>query len=221
MNYWKWREDLFGQDGFAPLRMSIFRPEDLETARNHGIFLLPGMDKARRSIIVSVKPRWKYDRSDHRTVLRWLWYLNEVALETEEAQKNGIVGFEFADGAFSLEKFDRRLDAKVSKMIQEALPVRWVGAHLCYDSRIFEFLVPIMLWMLGPKMRARIRIYPGASKSERLEQFEQMGISASILPTFMKGDYEVNVEAFMEERREKEATMDVSSSGTESSVTAP
>lgn len=96
-----------------------------------------------------------------------------AVIESESIQKHGIVLIAFSDGPMSTQKFDRKLDRKVIDLLRNSWPARCAALHHCFDSPVFEMIIPFFLFMLGPKMRAHYRMYPGKTKHTRLEDLEK------------------------------------------------
>jgi hypothetical protein len=96
-----------------------------------------------------------------------------AVIESESIQRHGIVLIAFSDGPMSTQKFDRKLDRRVLDLLHNSWPARFAALHHCFDSRVFEVIMPFVLFMLGPKMRAHYRMYPGTTKHTRLEDFEK------------------------------------------------
>eukprot|EP00541_Cyclophora_tenuis_P017470 CAMPEP_0116564582 /NCGR_PEP_ID=MMETSP0397-20121206/13383_1 /TAXON_ID=216820 /ORGANISM="Cyclophora tenuis, Strain ECT3854" /LENGTH=314 /DNA_ID=CAMNT_0004091181 /DNA_START=84 /DNA_END=1028 /DNA_ORIENTATION=- len=200
LKYWKFKEEIFGKDrAYRKLVLKDYTEDDLATARNHGLWLLPKPDQSGRAILFTAKPKWSYK---HRhNLVRWVWYLAEAALEDESTQLNGILVIGFDDGPFSFSQFDRKLESKIMHLGVECMPVRWIAVHHFFDSKVHEMIVPFILFMVGKTLRSRFIIYPGSKRHTRLDKLEQVGMPRDILPKVMGGDDEFDVCEWMEERK--------------------
>jgi hypothetical protein len=197
--YWKEKVKLFGEDkSYHKLSLQDLNEDDL-AAGNFSIWVLPDFDKAGRGIILSMKPRWKYQ--NWKNMARWMWYVLEAGTENLQIQKNGYIGLEFSDGPFSLAQFDRKLDNNLYKIAVRYLPIRLVALHHCYDSKVYDLVLPFARAMMGKELRARWRIHPGFEKEIRFEKLEEMGIPRDSLPTCIGGTKEFDIYKWIEERR--------------------
>lgn len=181
--------------------MSHFTDEQLATPLNEGCFALTDLDRGGRAILFSSKQRWRYDRSDRNALLQWFWYLLESSLEQESVQKNGFVALIYDDGPFSAQEFDRKIPARSSKMVRECLPIRCAAVHFMFDSKVFEYVLPIMMFMMGKRLRQRLRLYPGTRKGKRFQQLDEVGLAKELLPKIMGGESDFNVADWIEDRR--------------------
>lgn len=201
-NFWAEKEALFGvEKTYRKLTIDDLTEADLEPAFRDGWMMLPRLDHRGRAIVFSVKPKWSYRHRDN--FRRWAWYVLEAVTENESAQKNGLVCLSFDDGPFSIKKFDRKLEAKMYQLATECFPLRLVAVHHCFDSKVYEILIPFMLYMMGPTIRARYRTHPGKKRHLRLEAFEEMGMPPEILPESIGGKVALDINSWIEERRRK------------------
>jgi hypothetical protein len=145
--------------------------------------------------------RNKFVYTDRKQIIRLIFYVVHSHLEDVMVQQKGIVGIVFEDGPFDVSKYDRKLDRVMMDYTNNVWPLRCVGLHHCFDSVIMELLMPFLLYMMGPAVRARYRIHPGKYKDGRLSHFADFGINADCLPTHMGGHVEWDCNAWLEERR--------------------
>ena len=119
-------------------------------------------------------------------------------------QTTGFVVIVVEDGAFDLKKYDRKLDNLMLQYSNEAWPVRFVGFHYCFDSKLQELVLPFGMYMMGSALRARFRLHPGSRKRTRIQDLGEFGISPDCLPVMMGGQLDMDIEAFLQERRKAE-----------------
>jgi hypothetical protein len=124
-------------------------------------------------------------------------------LKTLQSRKNGALGLGVDDGPFSVAQYDRKLQNWVIKLASNKFhPIRCVAIHHCLDSKVHEFIIPFMLGMMGPDLRARYRIHPGSRRHERLSAFKEMGLAKEMLPISLGGDQDCDVNRWLEARLE-------------------
>jgi hypothetical protein len=166
------------------------------------MYLLPDLDQAGRAVFVSTKPKYSYG-DDWKIMARWIWYIMEAALENPSVQQHGALGLGVYDGPFSIAQYDRKLQNWVIKLASNKFhPIRCVAIHHCFDSKVFEFIIPFMLGMMGPDLRARYRMYPGYRRHERLGAFKEMGLAKEMLPVSLGGAQDYDVSSWLAERQD-------------------
>lgn len=187
LKYWALKDEVFGPDRAYHKAMTLddFDDNDMMTARSQGFWVGQHRDHAGRAIAFSRKPHWKYKHRNN--LLRWIWYVLEQALKDPKVQRNGMVLMAIDDGPFTLQQFDRKLESRFYHLLGECLPLRWTAIHHFYDSKVHSYVNPFILFMMGPKMRARYRVYHGAKRHTRLAALEELGLTKEILPPVLGG----------------------------------
>eukprot|EP00521_Asterionellopsis_glacialis_P010956 CAMPEP_0195306960 /NCGR_PEP_ID=MMETSP0707-20130614/37469_1 /TAXON_ID=33640 /ORGANISM="Asterionellopsis glacialis, Strain CCMP134" /LENGTH=403 /DNA_ID=CAMNT_0040371193 /DNA_START=139 /DNA_END=1350 /DNA_ORIENTATION=- len=210
MLYWQEKVQIFGPEkAFREITLNDFEPEDQRAVNCGGIMLLPQRDNAGRAIIFSIRSKWD-TRSDHRkSMLKWIWYVYHTAAEDEGIQRNGVVAvatttpFNNTSAETASEtdavnsvlssSFDRKLEKKIGVMVLKALPVRMVAFHHIRRRKyISSIIFPFILFLIGPKMRARFRQHDGNDVDECLAAFESYGMPPEILPTEIGGTLQLD-----------------------------
>lgn len=200
--YWKQKEILFGERAYGKLTAENLRGDDLEPCRANCFYFMPHQDRAGRGIVISIRPRWSYG-GDWRNMARWIWYCKEAMLENTLVQMNGFVSISCNDGPSSVEKFDRKFHKWLTNMMKGVFfPSRCVAAHLCYDSKLYGIILPLILPMMGQRMRSRLRLYPGSKSHTRLEKFKECSLEKEMLPTILGGKVNFGVNEWLESRRD-------------------
>jgi hypothetical protein len=130
--------------------------------------------------------------------------MHEVALEDTAVQKNGIVYIAGSpDRCSTLQDQDRKLDSILLQHLRKALPVRVVGVHHYVTSRMLEFVVPILLFLLGSDIRARYKLYTGyMEEGDYLNELSTYGIKLDVLPTDMGGTHDFDYPEWLQARRD-------------------
>lgn len=117
-----------------------------------------------------------------------------------DVQQKGVVLVVFEQG-FQLTKYDRKLDKLLFHHSSHVWPVRWVGFHYCFDSKLNEIIIPLGLMMMGKTMRARFKLHPGSRLDSRFEALADFGLERKHLPQLMDGTLEFDGNAWIEQRR--------------------
>ena len=99
----------------------------------------------------------------------------------------------------TLQEEDRKLDALMLRHVRSALPVRIVGVHHYISPQILEYVVPVLLPMLGKEMRHRY-VYHRGSEEQFLEELARYGISKDILPREMGGKCQFSYATWLDDR---------------------
>lgn len=126
-----------------------------------------------------------------------------VGLEDVSVQKNGVVVIPYNVGTYSItENFDRKGLNLLLKVARHALPLRVVGVHHCFTSKIYTIILPFVLSCMGKEIRSRHRLH--LVPDRMLTDILQYGFSRGSLPVIMGGDVVPDPAAWKEERRMKE-----------------
>jgi len=133
--------------------------------------------------------------------------LFHAALEDVGVQRSGVILLMYDDGPFGLEHYDRKLDKLCLELLTQSLPVRPIAVHHFYDSKMMDFVLPFVLFLMGREIRLRWNHYTlrHYNDDEFLGKLKEFGILAAMLPTWVKGGtMEFDPEQWLEERRREE-----------------
>lgn len=86
-----------------------------------------------------------------------------VAAEDVETQKRGMIGLVYYVGKFNGE-FNHELNKQVAA-IAKWFPVRLTGYHMCFNDAQFRAWKPLAMWLMGKKLRIRVRFHDGKQQS--------------------------------------------------------
>lgn len=207
INYWETKLDLFGPDiAFRPdgrICLSDLSESDLETLESSGLFCLP-KDKSNRGILFSRRQNWNVESSGN-SLARLMWYLLQVITEDPEVQKNGVVLILNNIGEFSVGQYDRIAEAKFRDIVLAGYPCYIAGVHLCFNSKVYELVLPFVLYLFTRELRSRLRLH-GYSFS-LAEDLAEYGITEDILPPGMGGKFLIEVDTWKREREEVEKSL--------------
>jgi hypothetical protein len=109
-------------------------------------------------------------------------------------------------GSFSIsDHFNRKDMNLLLQTLLHALPLRIVGAHISYTSKVYGIVLPYILFCLGKRIRARLcfHTHPETLLTEHL----QYGLTTEALPTTMGGAFNFNSTIWKEERKRTEMRM--------------
>lgn len=140
-----------------------------------------------------------YDRSriytavhSRDSIARVMWYVIHKVANEENAQNVGFVLLTDCRQD-TLHSFDRKLVKLLIESCISVAPIRLRALHICCSthSSILSFVCPAMKMIVGKRVRERTIIHSGDPK-ELLYDLEDYGMSSSILPMSMGGNYRSN-----------------------------
>ena len=124
-------------------------------------------------------------------------------MEDPSIQKNGFVVILYNVGNYSIvDHFDRKAMNLLLQFAFQCLPIRVVGLHHCYTSKVYSIVLPFILFFLGKHVRARHRLH--SVPELILPEILKYGLRMDSLPTEMGGELVLDPLAWKEERRRKE-----------------
>ena len=195
--------------------------ESLEAIQRGSVQVLPNRDTQGRAVLLSFPAhhiRTSCSNNNNKNtdgtdatnpipiLMRGFWYILESLLDDEETQKKGVV---FVSYGFNLQSSQihsiRRQLMWTAGYITQALPIKFVGCHYCYESSlIMGKILPILAYTVGKIVRVRFRIHCGTWK-ESLCHLLSFGIPIEDIPLDDKGNLlYTNLKKWMERRKQKE-----------------
>ncbi|VEU41253.1 unnamed protein product [Pseudo-nitzschia multistriata] len=199
IKYWDNRIETFGIDkGFLPIINSDGSPggamkDDLE-AIDFGYFRMapPGMceDPDGRAIcFLNASVLDEEFIIGAQGMVRASWYAIHLGLQSESAQRKGIV---------IIAKAPKRLAKALSKSpgkllaasIQGAVPVRMAALHILDPPPAVSILTKFVRMVLGKKVKKRIYVHECNSLEKRMEALSKYGICREQLPRAVGGDFD-------------------------------
>lgn len=104
-------------------------------------------------------------------------------------------------------KFDRKLAREGIALFRDCLPIQIKVIHLCLPLRYppFNFVLPVLKFILGKRMRHRMVIHHG-SDLQVILGYEEYGIGRDATPPALGGHWKMDTEfaAWLVERRSLE-----------------
>ena len=199
--YWREKVNIFGSEkAYRPLTLGDLGPNDLQVIEDGGLIALPEKDEKGRGLIFTDITKWNNERY---VMSRVAFYVAHTMLEDVEVQRRGIVIIRAYTSSFSIEHFDRKVNNRMIKTFNAALPVRLVGTHFIGNSMVARLILPFVLHTLGPEHRCRARIHLGSNENVLLD-LRHYGITRSMIPARAGGSLDVDVPGWLEGRRSKE-----------------
>ena len=129
--------------------------------------------------------------------------MEHALIEDEEVQKNGVVCIAgHPRRPTTLAEQDRKLDVILLRHMRAAIPIRVVAVHHFLSSKLFEYLVPVLMVLFGPTIRKRY-VPHGGTEEKFLEELAKFGIDKKVLPVHMGGKLEFSHVDWLEERRSR------------------
>jgi hypothetical protein len=208
VKYWEMRKAFFEHRAFLPMSLEGSLLDDMETLNAiPDLYFVTGKDEHGRYILFSNKARADFSRYTRLSVLRVMWYHMHVISEDVDVQRRGIIGV----GHFrtnSPKQFDRVQSKLFFTCIREALPVKFVCAHICHAPSFFTMIIfPVIRFLMGKDIRLHTRLHNGSEETVLLE-LEKYGIQRHNIFKCMGGTFDMHhVDAWLEERRRLEAPL--------------
>jgi len=203
VTYWDKRIEIFGETkAFMRLTLDEALTDD-SVALSLGYLRPTGRsDSAGRAILfMDFSQEGKADYTSF-SLVRTVWYAIHVALEDENAQKEGmVIVVKCCD---SLRQWSVKTSKEMAGNMQGALPFRLGCFHVCHPPSFVNALLLITRLLLPKKLRSRIRKHKGTHE-EVIDSLATYCIPNSAVPDIWGG--ELNLEGhseWLEARRSTE-----------------
>lgn len=157
--------------------------------------LLPLKDNFGRAIIFS-NPIKLSPSKFHNQIRIW-WYLIHVAMDDDEALRNGFIIVSNARNT-SLTNFDARSTAAICTS-DRIFPIRWRQTHCCHTNPVFPLVASMVKSVLSQEQRESFVLHNGTCE-QVIESFRVNGVPKECLPTDMGGSIVLSPELFIRER---------------------
>ena len=131
--------------------------------------------------------------------MRLCWYILESLVENVTVQRNGIVLVHGLGPQSTIDGRDRRIDVLAIRLTQTALPTRIVAVHHIVADKLIPYIVPFVLYLIGPEMRARYRLHHHSKTV--IDQLHEYGITKFIIPTDFCGEAPSVYNEWLESRK--------------------
>ena len=205
IQYWEMRTTLFGNKAFLPMRLDGALQDDLETMKNiPEAYFATGKDDHGRIVLFSNKNHIDFSRHDRMSVNRCVWYHIHIHLEDIEVQKRGVVSV----GLFRINspnQFDRMQVKMFIVSIRDSLPIKWICLHICHAPTFFNFVFPMLKFLMGKEIRLRTKTHYGSEEKILLE-LERHGIQRRCIMKSMGGKYDLKIEEWLSYQQQVEST---------------
>jgi len=199
VKYWEVRKALFEDLAFLPMRLDGALQNDIETMKIvPDLHFVTGKDAHGRLVLSANKVHLDFNRFDRQTVNRVAWYHIHIHLGDPDVQRKGliIIGFYRIN---SPKQFDRIQTKMALVSIREALPIKLKCAHICHPPLFFNFVYPMIKFMMGQEIRLITRVHTGSAATV-VSALEQYGISRNNILKCMGGTFEINIDEWWNER---------------------
>ena len=112
--------------------------------------------------------------------------MNETILENLTVQQNGVVYIHGLGKENSLTGRNRKIDSLAIHVVRYALPTRVVAVHHIVTSKLIQFVVPFVLYLMGSEIRARYKLH--YYSRDVLDELAPYGIDKSLIPVDWLGE---------------------------------
>lgn len=200
---------MFGEDYILPLTLFGAMKNHVQSLYDGYLNLLPVKDNFGRAIIYT-HPVNLVPSKFHNQIRIW-WYLVHVAMEDDEALRNGFIIVSNARNT-SLTNFDARSTAAICTSGDRFFPIRWRQTHCCHTNPVFPLVAAMVKSVLSQEQRDTFVLHNGTSE-QVIESFRENGIPKHCLPTDIGGSIVVSPELFIRERLTTEGCFTSEESG--------
>jgi hypothetical protein len=173
LQYWEDKLHLFGSGAaFRELRFSDLKTPEWKIISEGFIRILPDPDRFGRRVLWMDHQVWNRESQD--AILRAIWFAVHEILKDEHVQKSGIVVIFNSPRQFCLKRqFDRKCHNHILRSLRDGLPVKVTAFHILIQNTELNLVLPNMLHILGPMIRARVVIHSGLhfQTTKRLESY--------------------------------------------------
>ena len=197
--YWKTKIELFGDNAFHPLSAHDLSAQDIGCLQLGGLIVLPGKDKAGRALLFIDRSKWAMNPSAaHRTSFaRAYWFTIHQALQDVETQKKGFVMLAGTSQKYTFAHFDRKISNIMIRSTWYSLPMRIPAVHCIAHSRIFEMVMPFILWAMGKEARRKLITHFGSHDVTITQLASDFGIMAECVPCEFGGKLEFDYDSWL------------------------
>ena len=205
VNYWQMRTTLFGNKAFLPMSLDRALQDDIETMKTiPEAYFATGKDDHGRIVLFSNKNRIDFSHHDRMSVNRCVWYHIHIHLEDIQVQKRGVVSV----GLFRINspnQFDRIQVKMFIVSMRDALPIKWICLHICHAPTFFNFVFPMLKFLMGKEIRLRTKTHYGSEEKILLE-LERYGIQRSLIMKSIGGMYDLKMEEWLNHQQQVESS---------------
>jgi len=199
--YWKERVAIFGEEkAFQPLTLDQALSEDHAAIELGFVVPLTNIkDPKGRAILFVNSYVLDKSRYTYLSLCRAVWYAAHVALESESAQKYGIVMLHDPSRA-KFSQFDVRFAKQILPGMQGAVPLRLAALHNCKPPAFLPIVYSIAKVFVSDRMKKRILFHPGNDLKIR-KALARYGLDESMIPSELGGEVVVDSKKWFNERR--------------------
>jgi len=198
--YWRERVAVFGDEkAFQPLTLDKALSEDHAAIELGFVVPLPGVKdpKGRAIIFVNSYMLGKAEYT-YMSLCRAVWYAAHVALESETAQKHGIIMLHDPSRA-SFSQFDLRFARQILPGMQGAVPLRLAALHNCKPPSFLPIVYAMVKIFLSERIKNRILFHSGKT-SKVLKALALYGLDETMIPCELGGNVVVDSKAWFSEQ---------------------
>jgi CRAL/TRIO domain len=205
--YWDKRVEIFGADrAFRALTAESMLPDSkpmeigaMQVIRRHKTATDDDEEDERDMLYVDVS---KVEPSlySRESGCRAFWYFFHSLLEDEQVQKRGLIVINYSEH-FGLKNRDPPFVRMCIGSLQGCLPIRLSAFHGCHPPKMFRLVTRIFLAFLGERLRKRVLPHFGSHEAVVNVLVNKYSIPRHCIPTDIGGDRELDVLAWLQERR--------------------
>jgi len=184
VNYWEKRKKVFSERCYQPLTLRTLEHEI--PLISSGLFqVLPGKDSSGRAILAYDASLRNMSANPLEEVVRASWYFFHCLIEDVETQKRGCIVLGLLRHA-KYNNFDPFLMRALTGLERKCFPIRIMSLHICHPRPFFRAVLPVVKYVLGRRIRARLCFCFGSDKMV-IENLNMYGISPESVPAHSGG----------------------------------
>jgi CRAL/TRIO domain len=152
----------------------------------------------------------KFDKSYMQSLdyTRCLWYIAHIMLIDPLSNQRGLIFFTITKNCSMKQMPSMEFMKLHLSYVGNSLPTRVSALHTVYLPTIAKIVMPIVNRLLGDILRQRILFHIDVKNNEQLVKklYDQYGISSTMLPNYLGGDYEWNEQKWIQKQTYIEST---------------
>jgi CRAL/TRIO domain len=131
---------------------------------------------------------------------RAFWYYFHSLLEDEQVQKRGLVVITYCAN-YSTKNRDPPFGRMCVASLKGSLPIRMSAFHGCHPPSVLRWVARIMFVFIGERMRKRVLPHTGSQEHVVSLLETKFGIPRNCIPKDMGGNRDMDLRAWLAERR--------------------
>lgn len=204
VEYWKCRVQVFGPDkAYGPTTIEkAFEEDDMYELSLGYLQFMPFRDVSGRAIIFVDPSRKSKEKYSRQRMMKAMWYVLHATMDDSDTAKAGAIVVS-CYRQITWGEFDRKMSNKFTRCAV-VFPFQIQALHMCHPPKYAEFLLPLIKFLVGHRLRHRFEIHSG-SDERVLQSLSSYGLPRDRLPKEIGGEVVLDHEKWIKERRARGA----------------